>query len=121
MKQLVQNLLAKYGYAIRRTSTLHGHNPGSVTRPIGDLNLFLEDIRARDFVPRGIIDVGANRGDWTRLALTTFPGTPVLMIEPQNEMEASLSQLVKTTPNCHFVKAGAGREPGELMQTIWED
>ncbi|HEY4416796.1 MAG TPA: FkbM family methyltransferase [Verrucomicrobiae bacterium] len=23
--------------------------------------------------------------------------------------------------DCHFIKAGAGREPGELVQTIWED
>jgi FkbM family methyltransferase len=121
MKQLVQKLLGKFGYAIRRTSTLRGGNPGSATRPIGAWDLFLEDIRARGFVPRGIIDVGANRGDWTRMALSIFPKTPVLMIEPQDEMEVSLSELTRTVPNCQFVKAGAGREPGELVQTIWED
>src|ERR1039457_4070567 len=101
MKQLVQKLLGKVGYAIRRTSTLHGHNPGSVTRPIGRLDLFLEDIRARGFIPRGIIDVGAHRGDWTRLALSIFSKTPVIMIEPQDEMEAFLLQLTKTVPDCH--------------------
>jgi FkbM family methyltransferase len=121
MKQLVQRLLGKFGYAIRRTSTLQGGKPGSATRPIGACDLFLQDIRARGFSPRGIIDVGANRGDWTRMALSIFPKTPVLMIEPQDEMEASLSELARTIPDCHFVKAGAGREPGELVQTIWED
>jgi FkbM family methyltransferase len=121
MKQLIQELLGNFGYVIRRTSTLHGHNPGSVTRPIGALNLFLEDIRARGFIPRGIIDVGAHRGDWTRLALSIFPKTPVIMIEPQDEMEVFLSELARTAPNGHFVKAGVGREPGELVQTIWED
>jgi FkbM family methyltransferase len=121
MKQLVQKLFGKLGYSIRRTSTLHGHNPGSITRPIGVLDLFLEDIRARGFMPRGIIDVGAHRGDWTRLALSIFPKTPVIMIEPQDEMEVILSELARTTPECYFVKAGAGREPGELVQTIWDD
>jgi FkbM family methyltransferase len=121
MKQLVQRLLGKFGYAIRRTSTLHGYNPGSTTRPIGEVNLFLEDIRARGFVPRGIIDVGANRGEWTKLALAVFPGTPVLMIEPQDEMEVYLAALTRSLPGCYFVKAGAGRKPGELVQTIWED
>jgi FkbM family methyltransferase len=121
MKQLVQNILGKFGYALRRTSTLQGHAPGSATRPIGEINLFLEDMRARGFSPRGIIDVGANQGDWTRLVLSIFPNTPVLMIEPQEEMEVLLSALTKTVPNCHLVKAGAGRKQGELVQTIWED
>ena len=121
MKQLVQNLLGKFGYAIRRTSTLHGYNPGSATRPIGEVNLFLEDIRARGFIPQGIIDVGAHRGEWTRLALSIFPGAPILMIEPQDEMEVFLSAITKAAPNCHFIKAGAGRKTGELVQTIWED
>jgi FkbM family methyltransferase len=121
MKQLVQNILGKFGYALRRTSTLHGHAPGSTTRPIGEINLFLEDIRARGFLPRGIIDVGANQGNWTKLALSIFHNTPILMIEPQDEMEPLLSALTKAAPNCHFVKAGAGRKQGELVQTIWED
>ncbi len=121
MKQLVQDLLGKFGYTLRRTSTLHGHAPGSVTRPIGELNLFLEDLRARRFSPRGIIDVGANEGEWTRVALSIFPQTPVLMIEPQDEMEKPLSELTKTNPNCHLIKAGAGAKNGELLQTIWDD
>jgi FkbM family methyltransferase len=121
MKQFIQKILGKTGFQIRRTSTLQGHNPGSITRPIGRLDLFLEDIRARGFMPRGIIDIGANRGEWTRLALSIFPNTPVIMIEPQAEMEVFLSQLTKVMPDCHFIKAGAGREPGELVQTIWED
>jgi FkbM family methyltransferase len=121
MKQLVQNILGKFGYAIRRTSTLHGYDPGSATRPIGELNLFLEDIRARGFIPRGIIDVGAHRGDWAKLALSIFPKTPILMIEPQEEMQKNLSEVVRASPNCQIVQAGAGRKAGELVQTIWED
>ncbi|HEY4416795.1 MAG TPA: hypothetical protein VGO57_13980 [Verrucomicrobiae bacterium] len=93
MKQFIQKILGKTGFQIRRTSTLQGHNPGSITRPIGRLDLFLEDIRARGFMPRGIIDVGANRGEWTRLALSIFPNAPVIMIEPQDEIEVCLSQL----------------------------
>jgi len=121
MKQLVQNLLGKFGYAIRRTSTLHGYDPGSVTRPIGNVELFLEDVRARGFVPRGIIDVGAYKGEWAGMALSVFPGTPVLMIEPQDEMEPYLSALVKSAPGCHFIKAGAGRQTGELLQNMGGD
>jgi FkbM family methyltransferase len=81
----------------------------------------LEDVRARGFVPRGILDVGANRGDWTRMALSVFPDAHVIMIEPQVEMIASLETLCREQSNVSLVKAGAGSEPGQLLQTIWED
>jgi FkbM family methyltransferase len=121
MKQVVQRILGRFGYALRRTSTLHGGSPGSHTRPIGEIALFLEDIRARGFAPTGIIDVGANKGAWTKIALSVFPKTPILMIEPQDEMEPILSQMLREHPYCRYVKAGAGREKGELLQTIWDD
>ena len=43
------------------------------------------------------------------------------MIEPQDEMESFLDEMKKREPNCHFIKAGVGRQAGELAQTIWED
>jgi FkbM family methyltransferase len=121
MKRLIQNLLGKFGYEIHRTQTLNGFSHGSATRPIGNLKLFLEDIRARGFKPQGIIDVGAFNGDWTKLGLSIFPNTPVLMIEPQDEMQPFLSEIAKFAPNCYVVKAGCGRKAGEQAQTIWED
>ncbi|MBV8729548.1 MAG: FkbM family methyltransferase [Acidobacteriia bacterium] len=55
------------------------------------------------------------------MARTIFPGVPVLMIEPQDEMEPRLSGLTAEIPACYYVKAAAGREEGELIQTIWDD
>ena len=65
--------------------------------------------------------MGANRGDWTRLALSIFPNAAAIMIEPQDEMATYLTKLSATLANCHYVKAGAGSETGELVQTIWPD
>jgi FkbM family methyltransferase len=121
MKHLIQAAIGRFGYAIRRTATLSGGAPGSETRPIGQLDLFLQDVAARGFLPRGIVDVGANRGYWTRIALSVFPRTPVILIEPQDEMEPLLKALVKEEPQCKIVKAGAGHVPGELVQTIYPD
>lgn len=94
---------------------------GSPERPIAQIGLFLEDLRARGFAPRGIVDVGANAGHWSRLAHSVFGPVPLLMIEPQAEMEEALSALAKDTPGSHYVRAGAGRSAGEMVQTIWED
>ena len=95
--------------------------PGSAGRPIGDVQLFLEDIKARGFMPRGILDVGANRGSWTQMALSVFPTAQSVMIEPQDEVESFLKDLVSSDARCQYFKVGVGREAGELVQTLWED
>jgi len=95
--------------------------PGSAGRPVGDVHSFLEDIKARGFVPRGFLDIGANRGDWSKMALEVFPGARSVLVEPQDEMESYLRCLCATDPRCRYFKCGAGREEGELVLTLWED
>jgi FkbM family methyltransferase len=36
-------------------------------------------------------------------------------------MESYLLPLTKEIPGCFYVKAGVGREDGELVQTVWKD
>jgi FkbM family methyltransferase len=119
MKSFIKTACLSVGIEVRRTQP---PQPGSAKRPIASgVKSFLEDVKARGFSPRGIVDIGANRGDWTRVALSVFPSTPVIMIEPQNEMQEHLVALSKESPNCTYIRAGAGREAGELVQTIWDD
>ena len=96
-------------------------SPGTAGRPVGDVHSFLEDIKARGFVPRGFLDIGANRGDWSKMALGVFPGARSVLVEPQDEMESYLRCLCATDPRCRYFKCGAGREEGELVLTLWED
>jgi FkbM family methyltransferase len=105
-------------------STLMGKReaaPGDKRRPIARIELFLEDVSARGFHPRGIIDVGAHRGDWTKMALRVFPQAKVIMIEPQEELRADLAKVRELHPEVEYLAAGAGRQKGELVQTIWSD
>jgi FkbM family methyltransferase len=116
MKQLIKSILRGIGLEI------HRYQPERPTSaPIADLEWFLGSVKTRGFKPRGIIDVGANMGDWTRTVHGIFPGVPAILVEPQDEMEARLTELSKSVPQCHFVKAGVGKEKGELIQTIWDD
>ena len=71
-----------------------------------DLGGFFEDIKARGFSPRGMIDVGANYGNWARMALSHFPGVPLIMIEPQQEMKTPLSQIAEQT-GAIYIQAGS--------------
>ena len=94
---------------------------GSEGRPIGDVKRFLEDVRARGFRPRGILDVGANRGRWTLLALSIFPDAEVVMVEPQEEMRPILEAICAGRRRVELICAGAGKEAEQLVQTIWDD
>lgn len=62
--------------------------------------------------PAGIIDVGAYRGDWTRLVNRLFPGVPVLMIEAQEGRAAQLSALAAELGNVSFASAVLGAAAG---------
>ena len=94
MKKVLRRMLGSLGLEVCRTKWLPPPSlPGSSDRPIADIRMFLKDIQARGFVPKGIVDVGAHSGQWTRMALSVFPAASVLMIEPQNEMVEKLEQV----------------------------
>ena len=122
MKKIIKQAINSLGLDIKRIQReLPKAVPGSESRPIGNITMFLEDVRARGFKPQGIIDVGANHGDWTKMALSIFPESKVIMLEPQNEMVPFLERLCHQNSDIEFVHAGAGKEKGELVQTIWSD
>jgi FkbM family methyltransferase len=95
--------------------------PASLHRPVGDIDCFLEDLKARGFVPEGLLDVGAHKGSWTADALRTFPACKAVMIEPQDEMVPYLEEVCARHPGVTHVKAGAGSACEERIQTIWDD
>lgn len=55
------------------------------------------------------------------MALSVFPKARVIMIEPLDEMVGSLERVCRDHTAVEFVKAGAGSEPGQMVQTIWAD
>ena len=113
--------LSKLVVASPLSQSVEGPSPGSADRPVGNVHSFLEDIKARGFIPRGILDVGANRGDWTKMALEVFPSAQSVLVEPQDEMVPYLQSLCAADPRCQFFKCGAGKAEGELVLTLWED
>lgn len=46
----------------------------------------------RGFAPGALIDIGAYRGDWTRMARAAFGNVPALMVEPQTALHANLER-----------------------------
>jgi FkbM family methyltransferase len=119
MKAFVRQTLRTMGYQILPITS--ASNAGSDRRPICNIKLFLEDIRSRSFIPSSILDVGANQGDWTRMAKDVFPEASFLLIEPQLEMRKSLDTLCTEFQDILWIEAGVGSKEGRMVQTIYDD
>jgi hypothetical protein len=62
----------------------------------GQITMFgsIENLREAGFSPKGIVDVGANVGNWTRSVATLFPSSEIHMIEAQPELASDLKQTI---------------------------
>lgn len=72
----------------------------------------LRNLVRAGFRPQRIIDAGAYRGDWTRMAHGIFRGASFLMIEPQPDMAERLKGLSSTLPRVQFRPALLAAQPG---------
>jgi FkbM family methyltransferase len=68
-------------------------------------------LRSFGYVPRVIIDGGANMGAWTQMVYSLFPMAEFHLIEPQPACAATLRELVRRTPKLTFHPV-AVTEPG---------
>lgn len=110
-KRLVQTALAKFGYQIVRAhipKTSHG------------LDCLFPVLKHLGFAPQHVLDVGANKGIWTRGALKYFPDASYTLVEPQEELKAHIEDLVSEGYKIHWIHAGASDKRGVLPFTIRE-
>jgi FkbM family methyltransferase len=77
---------------------------------------FFQCIKNLGFDPKHIVDVGANRGTWTRNALQYFPDAYYSLFEPQAYLSASFTDLLKN-PKIKFYAKGVGPSSGMMDLT----
>lgn len=109
----------KFGYELKKFIPVPP--PANPYRPVGVMEYLLEDLKARGFIPNAIIDVGANKGSWSKSTQFIFPEARFLLIEPQLEMEEPLHKICSQYPQMQYVLAGAGPENTEMVLTVWKD
>jgi FkbM family methyltransferase len=118
MKSIIRRIFKSFGYEIQRK------NPfpiGSPNRPVGSMEKILEDLKFRGLACNSIMDVGANRSEWSKVAKKIFPAAKFCLIEPQLEMEEDLKMFCNTTPQSTYFLAGAGSSAEKKYLTIWDD
>jgi FkbM family methyltransferase len=105
MKRLVQSVLKRFGY---RLSSQH-----TAPQAYG-LDCFFALMKRRGFAPRHVIDVGANKGNWTRAAIKFFPDAHYSLVEPQDHLKIHVQDLIDRGYKIQWIHAGAGEKSGTL-------
>lgn len=110
MKRLIHLVLAKLGYRIVKIQ--------DGPRPSEGLNPFFSLLKRLGFEPKHILDIGANRGMWTREALKYFPDARYTLVEPQDYLKAHIQDLIDGGSKIQWINAGASDRSGTLPFTI---
>jgi FkbM family methyltransferase len=82
-------------------------------RPYG-LEHFFPLLRRLGFAPRHVVDVGANRGTWTRAAFKYFPNAVYTLVEPQDHLRSYGQDLIAQGCKLKWINAGCGDFSGTL-------
>src|SRR5258708_26556909 len=110
MKKLLQSTLGKFGYRILRI------NDGP--KPSEGLDPFFTLLQRLGFAPKHILDVGANRGLWTRTATQHLPDARYTLVEPQDHLKSYIKDLLDRGYKIQWINAGAGDMTGTLPFTL---
>lgn len=90
MKQLLRRIVERAGYVVHRAPAHRFDAMAAV----------LAQLRRGGYVPRVVIDCGANRGQWFGLAAAVFPDSEFHLIEAQREcwpgLEAAAARRGRT-------------------------
>jgi FkbM family methyltransferase len=109
IKRFVHRGLEKLGYRLVRLERTPGDDA---------LSHFFSLLKRHGFNPHHIIDVGANHGNWTRIAVRFFPDAQYTLIEPQDFLKKHVQDLVDSGHKIKWITAGAGDAPGQLAFTL---
>lgn len=106
IKRVIQETLRNFGYRLTRIADPSELNYG--------LDNFFPLLRRFGFDPKHILDIGANRGNWTRTAIKYFPQAHYTLVEPQDELKVYIKDLADRGYDLHWINAGASDRPGRL-------
>jgi FkbM family methyltransferase len=115
--KLVQSTLKKLGLRLVRDRNLAAATVSPLAPNIG-LDGFLVALRSQGVHPKHIVDIGANRGSWTRKALTYFPEAHYTLVEPQDHLKVHIQDLLARGNQVTWINAGAADQSGTLPLTI---
>jgi len=117
VKHLVKALIASFFRILGLEILIHTKS----NKPVGSMYNLLNDLKKRGLNVQMIFDVGAHKGEWSKMAKSIFPNSSIYMFEPQIEMSKNLERLIKKYSDVHLIQKGVGSKVDKLVFTIWDD
>jgi len=117
VKKMVQSVLKKFDLRLVRHASLAQPSISSSACNLG-LDCFLSALKRVGFQPRHIIDVGANRGSWTRKAVHYFPDAQYTLVEPQDGLKVHIQDLLDGGSKITWINTGLADKSGILPFTV---
>jgi FkbM family methyltransferase len=108
IKAIAQGVLGKFHLRLTRTNVA----PDPIRN---ELRPFFTAIKGLGFDPHHIVDVGANRGNWTRCALEFFPAAHYTLIEPQPDLKRYIVDLVAAGVRIDWINVGVSDSSGQAI------
>jgi FkbM family methyltransferase len=117
IRKLIQSTVGKFGYRlVRKDPVVQANEPAP--QPSDGLGPFLGLLKRYGFDPKYVIDVGANRGTWTRKAVQFFPNAQYTVVEPQDQLKTYIQDLIASGIKINWINAGVSDASGTLPFTI---
>jgi FkbM family methyltransferase len=117
IRKLIQSTAGKFGYrVVRKEPVVQVREPPP--EPSYGLEPFFGLLKRFGFDPKHIVDIGANRGTWTRRAVQFFPTAQYTLIEPQDQLKVYIQDLIATGIRINWINAGVSDASGTLPFTI---
>lgn len=112
LKKLIRSVLSKFGLTLVQTKNIPYLSNCDALDP------FFSALKGFGFAPKHILDVGANRGNWTRTALKYFPNARFTLVEPQAGLKNHIQDLVESGFDIQWINAGASDTSGSMPLNI---
>lgn len=116
MRKVIKKAFGLFDLELSRKSSKTG-----IKRPIGDFHTFLKQVKSLGLKCNTLLDIGANRAEWSALFKTIYPEANCIMVEPLKECEEYLKRFVDNHTGSRYFLNAAGSETTESTITIWDD
>lgn len=123
LKKMIKEIFGRFGLSVINKNYLENVLIKNYNQELLKENKILTNVIQlfvdANFSPNHIIDVGANKGEWSRQVMRYFPNSYYTIIEPQSWLKPSFEDLLRNT-KVRYYPVGLGQSPGNFQFTIHE-